>query len=364
MNIRRRWRNVSFSAHTREGMFMMTKYLRLPCSLCFILLFTSACTTSAANSALDPHGPSAARLAELWWLMLIFGTIVFIVVVVLLFAALLRGRRGTSTTVPASGGNDVGRNWLAWGGIVMPLIVIGIIFAYSVRTLGLIETPPGQIGLQIQVIGRRWWWEVEYPDQGITTANEIHIPVGLPVRIQLESADIIHSFWVPELHGKLDAIPSRINYITLQADRTGIYRGQCAEFCGLQHAHMGFLVIAQSNKDFNDWLNAQQKPAGIPTDQAALAGQRVFLSAGCVFCHTVRGLDDKRIDRSAVDLGPDLTHVSSRLTIAGTRLTETMDDLQNWIVDPQHFKQGSLMPKIPLQQQDLQALLAYLETLH
>jgi cytochrome c oxidase subunit II len=161
----------------------------------------------------------------------------------------------------------------------------------------------------------------------------------------------------------MDLIPRRINTITLQADAPGVYRGECAEFCGLQHAHMGFMVVAQSTDEFNRWLGAQQAPAATPTDPAALRGQEVFLSAGCVFCHTVRGLDDKPIDRSAVDLGPDLTHVYSRLTIAGASLTKNEGNLGGWIVDPQHVKPGSLMPNNSLNAADLQALLAYMATL-
>lgn len=191
----------------------------------------------------------------------------------------------------------------------------------------------------------------------------MHVPVGVPVQIQLESADVIHSFWVPQLGGKMDLIPSQANTITLQADQVGVYRGQCAEFCGLQHAHMGFMVVAQSQADFNTWLAAQQKPATPPSDPAALQGQRMFVSAGCVFCHTVRGLDDKSTDRSAIDLGPDLTHLSSRLTIAAASLSQNRGNLAGWVVDPQHVKPGAQMPNQYINSEDLQALLAYLATL-
>jgi cytochrome c oxidase subunit 2 len=249
------------------------------------------------------------------------------------------------------------------GGIALPLVVLAIVFGDTVYTLAVVEALQGQPAVQIHVIARQWWWQVDYPQQGITTANEIHVPVGLPVRIQLESADVIHSFWVPQLAGKMDLIPTRINNVTLQADQTGVYRGVCAEFCGLQHAHMGFLVVAQSEGDFNAWLAAQQRPATAPTDPSARQGQRVFVSAGCVFCHTVRGLDDKSIDRSAIDLGPDLTHLSSRLTIAGASLSQNRGNLAGWVVDPQHVKPGARMPNQYLNSEDLQALLAYLATL-
>jgi cytochrome c oxidase subunit 2 len=335
----------------------------------FTLLLVSACSgvsmvRAPVPSALNPHGVGAARIAELWWVMVGFGTAIFLLVIVLLFAALLRGRRGTNTTTPDSSGGDTGRRWPIFGGVVLPLVVIGIVFGYSIYTLAVIENPQSKPAVKIEIVGRRWWWEVKYPDQGITTANEIHIPVGVPVQVQLQSADVIHSFWVPQLHGKMDLIPTRINNLTLQANQTGVYRGQCAEFCGLQHAHMGFMVVVQSKEDFNQWLNAQQQPAAALTDPAALQGQKVFMNAGCVFCHTVQGLNDKEIDRSSIDLGPDLTHLASRLTIAGASLTENRGNLAGWVVDAQHVKPGSLMPEMYINSQDLQNLLAYLETLH
>jgi cytochrome c oxidase subunit II len=314
-------------------------------------------------SALHPQGPGAARLAELWWVMLAFGAVIFILVVALLFAALLRRRRATSLTEPDSHGGDTGRPWVVWGGIVLPLIVIGIVFGYSTYTLAAVDNQSGQGAFKIEVFGRRWWWEVRYLDHGFSTANEIHIPVGVPVEIRLQSADVIHSFWIPELHGKMDLVPTRINHITIQADQPGVYRGECAEFCGLQHAHMGFMVVAESEADFNNWVSAQQQPAPAPTEEEAVQGQQVFFSAGCVYCHTVRGLDDKSVDRSAVDLGPDLTHLNSRLTIASGSLTLNRGNLAGWISDSQHIKPGNQMPNIYLNSADLQSLLAYLEML-
>ena len=337
--------------------------------LVFVLSLISACTAVPISqghtpSAISPHGTGAARIADLWWLMLTLGTAVFLLVVALLLAAFFRGRRATNNTAPDIGSDDTGRNWPILGGIALPLLVIGIVFGYSIYTLAKVENPNEKAPIKIEVIGRRWWWEVKYPDQGITTANEIHIPVGVPVQVQLQSADVIHSFWVPELHGKMDAIPTRINNLVIKADLAGVYRGECAEFCGLQHAHMGLMVVAESQSDFDQWVSAQEQPATEPSDAAAKQGQQVFLSAGCVFCHTVRGLNDKEIDRSSVDLGPDLTHLDSRLTIAGASLTKNRGNLAGWVVDAQHVKPGSLMPQMYLNSQDLQNLLAYLETLH
>lgn len=276
----------------------------------------------------------------------------------------MRRRRATSLTPPEEPrGGDTGRSWVILGGIVFPLIVIGITFAYTIYTQAAIDNQSEERAFKVEIFGRRWWWEVRYLDHGFSTANEIHVPVGVPVEIWLQSADVIHSFWIPELHGKMDLVPTRINKITIQADNPGVYRGECAEFCGLQHAHMGFMVIAESEADFNAWVSAQKQSAPEPTDQAAIEGQQVFFSAGCVYCHQIRGVNDKDVDRSAIDLGPDLTHVSSRLTIASGSLTLNRGNLAGWISDSQHIKPGNQMPNIYLKSEDLQNLLAYLETL-
>ncbi len=333
-----------------------------------VLLLTSACGAVPNGpfqvpSALDPHGPAAARLASLWWVMFGLGMAIWVLVIVLMVAALLRHRRGTPETAPEDADPDTGRNWPIFG-IGLALVILAIVFVYNVYTLAKVENPPNSPGIHIMVIARRWWWEVRYPDTGIETANEIHIPVGVPVTIQIQAYDVIHSFWVPQLHGKMDAIPTRINNLTIQADQPGIYRGQCAEFCGLQHANMGFLVIAQTKADYDAWLHDQEQPASNPTGPTAQKGQQVFLASGCPFCHMIRGLDDTDIVRTAVRLGPDLTHLQSRTTIAAATLPDNTGNLAGWISNAQTIKPGSLMPNMSLKPQDLQNLLAYLETLH
>src|SRR4051794_13983752 len=194
-------------------------------------LIASSCaqvpiSPSTTPSALDPRGPNAAHLAPRWWVMLALATSIFVLVCVLLTAALLRGRRATSATPPESVGGDVGRRWVILGGIALPVVVLSIVFGSSIYTLAALQDPRGPAAAHVRVVARRWWWDISYPDQGAATANELHLPVGMPVQIELQSIDVIHSFWVPELHGKMDLIPSRTNFLMLQADREGVYRGE------------------------------------------------------------------------------------------------------------------------------------------
>jgi cytochrome c oxidase subunit 2 len=215
--------------------------------------------------------------------------------------------------------------------------------------------------LDIEVVGHQWWWQVHYPnarsDLGVTTANEIHVPVGRPVRLDLSSQDVIHSFWVPNLAGKRDLIPGRRTTLRFVASKPGRYVGQCAEFCGYQHAHMGLLVIAEPERHFVAWLARQQLPAAITGDPSAARGRKIFLSSQCVLCHTVRG------ERAFGATAPDLTHVGSRQRIAANTLPNTRGHLAGWIVDSQRIKPGSQMPPNLLPPQDLLDLVSYLETL-
>jgi cytochrome c oxidase subunit 2 len=224
-------------------------------------------------------------------------------------------------------------------------------------------TPPGSSGvdeLTVDVTGHQWWWEIHYPGAGheasVTTANEIHIPAGRRVRVRLTSRDVIHSFWVPALHGKMDLIPGRTTEIALQADRPGIHRGQCAEYCGTQHARMALWVIVDSPGDFAAWLDRERRPAAEPQEERARRGRAVFLAQSCAGCHAVRGTN--------VGVGgPDLTHVASRRTLAAGTLDNVPGNLAGWVADPQALKPGSLMPRVPLDAGELHALVAYLGTL-
>jgi cytochrome c oxidase subunit 2 len=215
-----------------------------------------------------------------------------------------------------------------------------------------------EANLDIEIIGHQWWWEVHYTNQDFDTANEIHIPVGQTVTLHVTTADVIHSFWVPELHGKMDLIPGQTNTFTIQADQAGVYRGQCAEFCGAQHAHMAFLVIAESAEDFQTWLDHQSQPGAEPeVGSLEQQGQQAFLGSACVYCHTIEGTN------ASGHVGPDLTHLASRRTIASGILPNTPGNLAGWIINSQTIKPGNHMPPMNLNGDQVQALLAYLATL-
>lgn len=309
-------------------------------------------------SMLDPQGPAAARITELWWILLGLGSAVYLVVMAFLFFALFRRRKqnhGSSNLVDNT--MQTGSRIVLLAGIVAPAVILLVVFGFTVATLNALATPHISEAYTIHVVGHQWWWEVRYPQQQVVTANEIHIPAGQPVRIVLSSDDVIHSFWVPELHGKLDLVPGQTNEFWLQADEPGVYRGECAEFCGVQHAKMGFLVIAESLAQFDAWVAAQQLPASQPSDSMALRGQEVFLSSTCVNCHTIAGT------HATGNLGPDLTHLATRHTLAGASIANNRGNLGGWVVDPQHLKPGVFMPATPLTGSELQALLAYLATL-
>jgi cytochrome c oxidase subunit 2 len=223
------------------------------------------------------------------------------------------------------------------------------------------SNPNNSDALIIEVNGRQWWWDVRYnpsiPSQIVTTANEIHIPVGRPIVLRLGSGDVIHSFWVPNLHGKMDMIPGRTQELSLQADRPGVYRGQCAEYCGHQHAHMALTVVAEPEDQFNAWYQAQLQSAPAPATESQIYGQKVFLSKPCVMCHRIQGTE------AGGRLGPDLTHVASRQTIAAGTLPNTREHLAQWIVNSQSVKPGNRMPPIPVAGNELNALLDYVQSL-
>jgi cytochrome c oxidase subunit II len=313
-------------------------------------LLLGGCT---APSVLAPQGPAAERIAGLWWIMFGLAGTIYGVVVALLLIGLFRRRRLESEGErhPADG-----RAWILGGGVALPVAVLILLFALTLGTMASLAAPPSA-ALIVELVGHQWWWEVRYPDRQVITANELHIPAGRSVRLSLTSADVIHSFWAPELHGKIDLTPGRTSSFWIEARQPGVYRGFCAEYCGDQHANMAFLVIAEPPDQFAAWLERQRQAASAPTDLLAQQGRTVFQRAGCALCHIIRDAP------AATGAGPDLTHLADRRTIAAGRLANTRDNLARWLTNPQAIKPGNKMPVPDLTPEELQALLAYLESL-
>jgi cytochrome c oxidase subunit 2 len=315
------------------------------------------------HSILDPAGPQAGSIAGLWWLMFWVCTGVFVLVMLALLAAIARRHRtNAGEDLPGPAPEDMKRRFTrtvatATGVTVLLLFVL---LVASVATGRATSSLPGK-PLALEITGHQWWWEVEYldavPSRNVTTANEIHIPVGRPVTIKLSSSDVIHSFWVPNLNGKKDLIPGHDNSISIQADRPGVYYGQCAEFCGFQHAHMGLIVIAEPPERYQAWLDGQRQSAVTPTTPEQLRGQKLVELLPCANCHTIHGT------QASGRTGPDLTHLASRRTIAAGMLPNTRGHLGGWLADPQTVKPGTLMPPNPMDSRDLQSVLDYLEIL-
>lgn len=316
------------------------------------------CAPSTTPSMLDPRGPRAAEIASLWWIMFGLGALVFLVVMGMLLWGLFGRRRNQQDErgvidEPA----NLGPRFITVAGAIIPAVIILIVFLFTLRTLAVLAAPNEPSRLLIEVVGYQWWWEVRYPDQQVTTANEIHIPIGRPVEIALTSGDVIHNFWVPQLMGKIDMNPGQTNTVWLEAAEPGVYYGVCAEFCGIQHAKMQFVVVAETEEQFAAWLARQRQPAPEPVDPLVRQGQQIFLGSACIYCHRVAGTN------ATGNLGPDLTHLASRLTLGAGVIENNRGNLAGWIVNPQTIKPGNKMPATNLSGPELQALLAYLETL-
>jgi cytochrome c oxidase subunit II len=313
-----------------------------------------------AHTTLNPASPQARVIERLGSWMFVTATVVFLFVLLALLWASFR-RRDSAEPPPDDPRREQPMQTAVLLATGVTIAVLFVFLVYDVSVGRTITTNPGKGALQIRVTGHQWWWEVQYrdslPKNWVTTANEIHIPVGRPVAFELRSADVIHSFWPPNLSPKRDQIPGDENSLWFQADSAGVYRGQCAEFCGHQHAKMAFLVVAEPPGDFAGWLARQRDTALTPTDSLARRGKDVFLASTCVMCHAISGTP------AGSRIGPDLTHFASRQTIAAGTLPNTRGNLAGWILDPQSIKPGVKMPPNRLSSEDLLALLAYLETL-
>jgi cytochrome c oxidase subunit II len=306
-------------------------------------------------SPLSPAGDDARILGQEITFQLVAGGIVLLLVFGILVAITIRHRRRSAVGVPNTD-DEEGVRWIWLGGLALPLVVLTAVVGWSARSVIALDDSK-RPARTIEVIAHRWWWEVRYPGERITTANELALPVGQPVRLRLQTADVIHSFWVPQLGRKADMVPGRITKLELTAEKPGTYLGECQEYCGLNHARMRFHVEAMAPGDFQAWLGREQAAAAQPDAVTERDGLRVFLDKGCANCHTIAGTP------ALGQVGPALTHIASRETVAAGTLRNTRGRLAAWISDPQHFKRDALMPRLDLSRPELQKLLDYLESL-
>ncbi|MBV9603261.1 MAG: cytochrome c oxidase subunit II [Chloroflexi bacterium] len=321
-----------------------------------LLVLATACSSEAQNpqTAFNPRSDYANVGLDLFKLIIVLGVIIGVLVeVVLVYTAVRYRRKARDPLPPQIHGNTIIEVLWTTG----PVIVVGAILFYTLPVIFSTQAPAPAGAMNIDVTGHQFWWEFGYPDAGVLTANEIHLPVGQTVNLVLQSDDVIHSFWVPALGGKRDAFPSHTNYIWLKADSVGEFPGQCYQLCGYSHGNMREKAIIQSPADFQAWLTAQRAPAVTPTDPTAAEGAQLFQTRGCSACHTINGTpaDGK--------VGPNLTHVASRSVIAGSILDNNAPNLRRWLSDPPGIKPGSIMPNLGLNDHELDVLVAYLQSL-
>jgi cytochrome c oxidase subunit 2 len=312
------------------------------------------------SSIFDPVSPPAAEIYTLSLLVLGICAAIFIIVGALLVYSIIRFRHRPEDDdrepPQVYGSNPIEMAWT-----VVPLLIVFVLFLVTTRTLLAVQkAPPPPDALRVTVIGHQWWWEFRYPDLGVVTANELHVPVSRagerrPTYLRLESVDVVHSFWIPQLNGKTDVIPNRANTMWIEPTRPGVYLGQCAEYCGTQHARMLLRVVAHPADEFDAWIASQRAPA--VQDPAVAAGRAVFESVACISCHRVGGSD------AAGSFGPDLTHLMSRATIGAGAAPNTLANLRAWVNDPDTLKPGSLMPAMKLSDPQVDQVAAYLASL-
>ncbi len=304
------------------------------------------------GSPLNPASPQAAAILNLFVIVFVLSALVFVLVEGALFYAIFRfrDRAGAPSPRQVSGHR---RLEIAW--TIAPAILLAIVFVAMVPTMPVLHPPtaPGP-PVRVTVIGHQWWWEYQYPELGITFANELYVPAGRPIVLDLTSDDVIHSFWVPELNGKLDAVPGRFYTLSFQANQPGWYGGQCAEFCGIQHAWMLAPVIALPPDEFDRWVQDRQAVAAEPTDPLAALGKQVFLEKTCMNCHEIQGTP------AIGGVGPELSHLAARATLGAGILPNTPENLAEWIRRPQEFKPGVRMPNFDLTDEETAALVAFL----
>ena len=316
------------------------------------------------HHVLHPAAPQAGNIEWLYWITFWILFAVFVLMIAAFAGAGAKAHVVASHPLPIIEKDEEGdrrAGWAVASAIGVTVITLFVILVLSVVTGKRVEGLTSKNPVTVQITARQWWWEVTYPnpqaDQTVTTANEIHVPIGTPVVVLTNSKDVIHSFWAPSITGKRDLVPGYSSAFWFEIDQAGIYHGQCAEFCGLQHAHMGFSIVAEPVDQFQAWQQQQLKLAAEPSTSEAIRGREVFLTHACLMCHTIRGTD------AGSHLGPDLTHIAGRNMIAAETLPNTAGSLAGWIVDPQRIKPGTQMSPNPLAPDDLQALVVYLQSL-
>lgn len=317
-------------------------------------LVLSGCGGPFPQSALDPGSDFAWRLHDLFTGIFFWAVVVFVVVETALVVAIVRFRaRPGGPTPKATHGNTLLE--ISW--TLAPALILVLIAIPTIRTIWVVDSPAPGEALVVEAIGHQWWWEFRYPDLGVVTANEMHVPVGTRIDLRLTSADVIHSFWVPRIGGKRDVIPGHETSLWFTVDSAGLYLGQCAEFCGLSHALMKLDLIADEPADFEAWVERQVSDA-VVVDSARFAdGSQAFLQGGCIACHAVRGTVAQGV------IGPDLTHVGSRRRIGSGILDNTPENLTRWIRETQAIKPGALMVVPELDDEVIQRIVDYLGSL-
>ncbi len=318
-----------------------------------LMLLGTACATRAPQDYLNyQEGPVAREADRLWDITFAIAVAIFFIVELLLLYTIIRFRARPGREAKQFHGNTKVEVILT----AVPALILAGLAVPTVRTIFDLSVRP-ENALEITVTARQFWWEYEYTDTGVVTANEMHIPVNQPVHLTLQGDDVIHSFWIPRLTGKQDVVPGRINTMTFEADKPGAYHGQCTEYCGLSHANMRLRVIAHPEDEFDDWLADQQEEAESPTDDLAAQGEELFLEGECINCHAIQGTDAQS------RVGPDLTHFASRRTFAGAMFETNAENLRLWLDNPPGVKPGARMPDYGLSSDEIDALVAYLLSL-
>lgn len=303
----------------------------------------------------NPSSPQLETMAGLTYYMIGVAVIILAIIVIAVTIIIIRFRKKPGDDVEPY--QEFGSLKLEVVWTIIPLGIVAVLFLLTCNTMRAVSPPAGDKEADLVVIGHQWWWELRYPKYGIITANEVHLPVGKNLLVRLESIDVIHDFWVPELARKMDLVPGHPNYMWLIASEPGVYLGACAEFCGDQHANMRIRIIAQEEDEFNEWVKQQQVIPPTPTSGQAAEGAQLFQDMACMNCHTIFGTP------AAARVGPNLTHLSDRQTIGAGVLTNTPENLTKWLTNPQKYKPGAYMPNMKLSNSEVKSIVAYLEAL-